>query len=65
MPSTVIRNFSYKPAERKLRVQFISGRRYDYHDVPVEVAEAMRTAFSKGEYFNQHIKDHYRFTREP
>jgi len=65
MPSTVIRNFSYKPAERRLQVQFVSGRRYHYHDVPAEVADAMRSALSKGEYFNQHIKNHYRFTREP
>jgi lysyl-tRNA synthetase class 2 len=65
MPSTVIRNFFYRSAERTLSVQFVSGRRYDYHDVPPEIAEAMRNAFSKGEYFNEHIKEHYRFTREP
>lgn len=64
MPSTVIRDFAYKPAERTLQVLFVSGRCYDYHNVPVEIADAMRRAFSKGEYFNQHIRDRYRFTRQ-
>jgi hypothetical protein len=63
MPSSVIRDFHYDPAERRLDILFISGRRYSYHEVPSEVALAMRRASSKGEYFNSHIRDRYRFTR--
>jgi len=63
MPSSVIRGFDYDPAESRLDIQFVSGRRYAYHDVPEEVVEAFRRAFSKGEYFNAHIRDHYRCTR--
>lgn len=63
MPSTVIRRFDYDALHRRLDVEFVSGRLYRYHDVPSEEAEAMRAAFSKGSYFNRHIRDNYRFTR--
>ena len=61
MPSTVIRRFDYRPEAQELLVEFVSGRRYVYSDVPIEEAEAMRAAFSKGQYFNFHIRDRYRF----
>ena len=63
MPSSVIRGFAYDPAEQRLDITFVTGRRYAYHDVPPEVAEEMRRAFSKGEYFNAAIRDAYRTTR--
>ena len=63
MPSSVILDFHYDPAERRLDILFVSRRLYSYHDVPPEVARAMSHAFSKGEYFNRHIRDRYRFTR--
>ncbi|MBA3512339.1 KTSC domain-containing protein [Sphingomonas sp.] len=61
MPSTVIRRFDYSPERRELMVEFVTGRRYVYLDVPEEEARAMRGAFAKGRYFNAHIRDHYRF----
>jgi hypothetical protein len=61
MPSTVIRRFDYSPERRELRVEFVTGRRYLYRDVPEEEARAMRGAFAKGRYFNAHIRDRYRF----
>ena len=61
MPSTVIRRFDYSPQTRELSVEFVTGRRYVYLDVPEEAASAMRTAFAKGRYFNAHIRDCYRF----
>ncbi len=64
MPSSVIRSYHYDPLQRRLELQFVSGRRYHYHDVPAETWRGMRQAFSKGEFFNAHIRDHYRFTRE-
>ncbi len=63
MPSSVIRSFDYDPAAHRLDVQFVSGRRYSYHDVPAEIVEEMRRAFSKGGYFNRRIRDCYRHTR--
>lgn len=63
MPSSVIRDFDYDAADRRLDILFVSGRLYSYHGVPPEIALAMREALSKGEYFNRHIRDRYRFTR--
>ena len=62
MPSTVIRRFEYRPEARELEVLFTTGRRYLYHDVPPEAAEAFRAAFSKGSHFNRRIRGRYRFT---
>jgi lysyl-tRNA synthetase class 2 len=59
MPSTVIRRFAYDPPTRSLEVEFVSGRRYRYARVPEEVASRFRAAFSKGRFFNAHIRDHY------
>jgi len=61
MPSAVIRAFDYDAAERALEVRFVSGRRYRYFDVPPETYERMRRSFSKGEFFNAHIRDRFPF----
>jgi lysyl-tRNA synthetase class 2 len=61
MPSTVIRRFDYAPDRRELIVEFVTGRRYAYLDVPEEETRALRGAFAKGRYFNAHIRDRYRF----
>ncbi len=64
MPSSVIRTYRYDPADRHLDVIFVSGRKYRYYDVPVDTYDEMRRAFSKGEFFNEHVRDRYRFTQE-
>jgi hypothetical protein len=67
MPSTVIRYFRYDPAKRELHVSFVTGRRYVYEDVPPDVFDAFREAFSKGTFFNHEIRDNYAYrevTRE-
>jgi len=64
MPSSVIRTFQYDLRQRELELLFVSGRRYRYHDVPEDIWREMRQAFSKGEFFNEHIRDQFRFTRE-
>jgi hypothetical protein len=64
MPSSVIRAFHYDRAQRRLEVRFVSGRRYAYFDVPPEDFEGMSRSFSKGEYFNAHIRDQYRCERQ-
>ena len=62
MPSSVIRRWNYDEAEHRLDVTFVSGRLYSYHDVPTDVVQGMREAFSKGSYFNRRIRDHYAFS---
>jgi hypothetical protein len=59
MPSTVIRRFEYQAQRHTLDVEFVSGRRYRYADVPPQVAQAFREAFSKGRFFNARIRDAY------
>jgi hypothetical protein len=59
MPSTVIRRFDYLAPRRELVVEFVTGRRYVYSEVPQEEADAMRSAFAKGSYFNRRIRDRY------
>ena len=44
MPSTVIRRFDYAPEGRELLVEFVTGRRYVYCDVPEDEAAAMQPA---------------------
>ena len=62
MPSSVIRDFAYDPERRSLAVEFVSGRRYRYDDVPPRVVEAMRAARSRGQYFNRHIREKFMTT---
>lgn len=61
MPSTVIRSFAYDPERRELLIDFQTGRRYVYSGVPEEEAQALGSAFSKGRYFNAHIRERYDF----
>ena len=63
MPSSVIRKFDYDPAEHKLAVTFVSGKRYAYLGVPEGVADHLGLASSRGEYFNAAIRDLYPFER--
>ncbi|HEX9329508.1 MAG TPA: KTSC domain-containing protein [Reyranella sp.] len=64
MPSSVIRSYRYDPGRRELDVVFQSRRRYTYSDVPAEIYAAMKAAFSKGEFFNRHIRDRFTFRRD-
>lgn len=63
MPSTVIRSFHYDPDTARLSVIFRSGRRYIYHEVPAETFDAMKAAYSKGEFFNREIRDRFPYER--
>ena len=64
MPSSVIRWFRYDAPEKTLLVVFTSGRRYRYFEVPGRVAQAMEAAASKGEFFNDQIRDRFRYSRD-
>ena len=60
MPSTVIRNYRYDAGALRLTVTFVTGRIYVYEDVPPTVAADFDGAFSKGRFFNRHVRDHFR-----
>jgi hypothetical protein len=59
MPSSVIRRFVYDQNECELWVEFTTGRKYVYSNIPEEVASAFRCAFAKGIYFNTRIRDRF------
>jgi hypothetical protein len=59
MPSTEIRRYAYCPDSEQLWVEFVTGRRYVYSNVPGEIAEALGCAFAKGVYFNTRIRDRF------
>jgi hypothetical protein len=63
MPSSVIRRFRYFEDERTLRIWFVSGSAYDYLDLPPEEHEALKAAFSKGQFFAERIRPVYRCRR--
>ncbi|MEP6926273.1 MAG: KTSC domain-containing protein [Ginsengibacter sp.] len=63
MPSSVVSVISYDASSATLRIIFVSGKIYDYRNVPEKIFNAMRTSSSKGTYFNQHIKDYYQFKK--
>lgn len=59
MPSSVIKAWRYDAPGQALTITFVSGRVYVYRDVPADVAEGLRLAFAKGEYFNKAIRDRF------
>lgn len=61
MPSSVIRSFDYDEAAHRLNIEFVSGRRYTYLDVPVSEVAALRRSGSKGGFFNRRIRNRYAF----
>ncbi|MER8827251.1 KTSC domain-containing protein [Mesorhizobium sp. M0938] len=64
MPSASIRKTEYDPDSRTLSVWFVaSGKCYQFEDVPPETFDAFKAAFAKGRFFNDHIRNHFRYRR--
>ncbi|SJM34514.1 KTSC domain-containing protein [Mesorhizobium delmotii] len=62
MPSTSIRKTEYDPDSRILSVWLVAGgKRYEFKDVPPETFAAFKAAFAKGRFFNDHIRNHFRY----
>ncbi len=61
MPSSVVAKIEYELEHARLTVTFTTGRVYQYFMVSADVAADFRAAFSKGTFFNTHIRDHYVF----
>ncbi|ESX62723.1 MULTISPECIES: KTSC domain-containing protein [unclassified Mesorhizobium] len=66
MPSTSIRKTEYDPDSKTLSVWFVaSGKRYEFENVPPDIYAEFRAAFAKGRYFNDHIRNHFRYRLVP
>ncbi|HVM36891.1 MAG TPA: KTSC domain-containing protein [Sphingomicrobium sp.] len=58
-PSSIIRGAWYMPDRRQLELLFTSGRRYRYSQVPLDVAQGLATAASKGRFYNASIRNRF------
>jgi KTSC domain len=61
MPSKVVADIEYDQKSQRLKVSFVTGRTFEYIDVPADVAASFQSAFSKGTFFNGYIRDRYDF----
>ena len=62
--SSNIAGFCYTETDQVLTVEFNSGSRYNYYDVPESIYEEIKNADSKGKYLNAQIKGVYRYARQ-
>ncbi len=63
--SRLIRSIGYDPASCILEVELAeAGRVYRYYDVPYSLFEELMAAESKGNYFNESIRDVYAFQED-
>tara|TARA_Y100000389_G_C17342128_1_gene453940 strand:- start:461 stop:706 length:246 start_codon:yes stop_codon:yes gene_type:complete len=63
--SSNIKGSVYNKGTKKLIVEFNSGRKYEYDDVPDTVAGGLRIAKSQGNYFNKKIAKKYNYKLLP
>ncbi len=63
MPSSVISSYHYSAEKAILSITFISGITYRYTKIPSKIYDDFKSAFSKGIYFNEYIKDKFEFER--
>ena len=61
--SSNIARYRYEEKEHVLTVEFRNGGTYNYYDVPKQVCEQMKAAYSKGAFLAQNIKGAYRYAR--
>ena len=61
--STVMTSIRYDNKTRALDITFTSGEAYRYSNFPRDIYVALLDAESKGEFFNDHIKGVFPFTK--
>jgi hypothetical protein len=59
--SSAMWRISYDDTRHELAVTFKTGKTYTYFEVPEDVYEDFLSAPSKGRFFNERIRDRYRF----
>jgi predicted RNase H-like HicB family nuclease len=57
--TAAIKEVAYEVSKRELLITFVTGRRYVYDNVPLEVVDSFKTAASKGAFFNQRIRSQF------
>jgi hypothetical protein len=62
VPSTALSRINYHPTTRRLFVTFVgSGKTYMYFDVPNDEYQGLIASSSQGRFFNDRIRDQYRY----
>ncbi|HEX8372586.1 MAG TPA: KTSC domain-containing protein [Chthoniobacterales bacterium] len=61
--SETMRSVGYDAKEQLLQIEFVSGKLYQYSNVPAAVYQRLLGAESKGGFFNAAIKDSYPFEK--
>jgi hypothetical protein len=59
--SATLASVLYHPLQRRLEVEFRSGQRYLYFQVPPQSYQSLLQADSKGSYFNRNIRNRFPF----
>ena len=59
--STNLVSAGYDAAAQILEVEFLTGKVYQYHGVPLAVYQSLMAAHSKGEYLHDNILNRYDF----
>jgi hypothetical protein len=59
--SSAVRSVGYQ--DGTLEIEFVSGRVYQYFDVPERLYQELMRATSIGTFFNERIRDRFRFVR--
>jgi hypothetical protein len=60
--SSLMTFVKYDDDAGELDITFTSGKTYRYRDVPPDVYDELLDAESKGEYFNENIKNIFTFS---
>lgn len=61
--SSMITSTAYHPHTETLELVFCNGGIYEYHQIGEEIYEEFLAAESIGEYFNNHIRLKYPYTK--
>lgn len=59
--SSMMTRVDYDHDSGELDITFVSGKTYRYFNVPADTYDDLLEAASKGEFFNEHIKDEFEF----
>ena len=57
--SSNIKSIGYETETKILKVEYLSGLKYEYSDVPANIFDDFLDSVSKGKYMNQVIKGQY------
>jgi len=63
LQSTSLQAATYQDQSAFLELKFRSGAIYRYRDVPVTIYLELLRAESKGQYFNQHIRNRFAYAK--